>query len=189
MKGLLYGALAALTVGCLPNAQARSLALEVLLPPVQGWQITATQKLSSVTCYARRKDTDGQRLALSAKTGTTPDPTWDLQITSRQRALEAGVERAAASLIVDGSPVATGSALAIGDSRGSQRVSRYVRFEFPALHDALDAILEAPAVELHTPGLAPLNIESLPPAITALEQCQRDSVNAAFWNKAIQICN
>ncbi|MEH6565997.1 MAG: hypothetical protein V7756_11785 [Halopseudomonas sp.] len=188
MKGFAFCALLLLAVGSAQSIQARSLAHEVTLPPVQGWQITATRKVSSVSCAARRRDTEGQRLYLSARVIADREATWELQVTTRLRAL-LDVAQATASVLVEDTPVATGQVLALGESTGSQGAGRYVRYEFAELAGGVVAIKPASAVELAAPGLAPLQIGSLAPIVTALEQCQRDSLNPAFWNKAVTLCN
>ncbi len=184
MKGLLAGALLLLAVGSAQHSQARSMAQEVRLPHVQGWQITATRKISSVTCSAQQSATDGQQLYLSVRALPDDAFAWNLQFTSRDRTLTAGVQQAAASLLVNGAPASTGSVVAIGDS-----TRRYVRFEFAPLASSVAAIKPASAVELTAPGLAPLSITALAPLITALEQCQQDGLTPGFWNNATTHCN
>jgi hypothetical protein len=189
MKALLPCALLLLVLVIPQVSQARSMAKDVRLQVVQGWQISATGRVGSVTCAARRRDTDGQRLYLSVKVIADREATWELQVTTRHRALAADVAQAAAGLLVAGTPVATGSAVALGSSTDSQGAGRFVRFEYPALTGGVEAIKQASAVELSAPGLAPLQIASLAPIVTALEQCQQNSLNPAFWNNALTRCN
>ncbi|MEH6491305.1 hypothetical protein [Halopseudomonas sp.] len=189
MKAFLPCALLLLLMVIPKAPQARSMAQEVRLPVVQGWQISATRKIGAVTCAARRRDTDGQRLYLSVRVIAERESTWDLQVTTRHRALAADATQTTASLLAAGTPVATGRAVALGSGTDSQGAGRFVRFEFAALTNGVESIKQAYAVELAAPGLAPLQIESIAPIVTALEQCQRDSVNPAFWNKAVTLCN
>ncbi|WP_353386316.1 hypothetical protein [Halopseudomonas sabulinigri] len=184
MKGLLPGALLLLAVGSAQHSQARSMAQEVRLPHVQGWQITATRKIRSVTCSAQQSATDGQQLYLSVRALPDDGFAWNLQFTSSHRTLTADVQQATASLLVNGAPASTGSVVAIGDS-----AKRYVRFEFAPLAGSVAAIKPASTVELTAPGLAPLSITALAPLITALEQCQQDGLTPGFWNNATTLCN
>ncbi|MDG9923925.1 MULTISPECIES: hypothetical protein [unclassified Pseudomonas] len=178
-----------LASGFQSTVEARSSALEVDLPDVQGWQIEAVKRLSSVMCSARQSEENGRNMTLLADTGKYRDGVWFLQITTRNQQLEPGVDEAAASLSLNGQHVLTGKALAVGDWTGDKRTSAYVRFDFPVIDPYIKDIKAARVVEVQVQGLPPLKLESLAPIIATIENCQQESLSDEFWKDAKLVCN
>lgn len=178
-----------LACGFTSNAIARAPAQEVELPSVQGWQIEAVKRGNSIMCSARQKDGNDKSITLLADTGKYRGGVWFLGVVSRNQYLEPNVKEAVAHLSLEGLRVVTGKVLAVGDWVGNKRTATYVRFDFPAIDAFVKDIKAAGVVELQAQGLSPLKLELLPPIITALEECQQESLNPGFWNNAKDVCN
>lgn len=178
-----------LACGFTSNAIARAPAQEIELPSVQGWQIEAVKQGDSVMCSARKKEVNGESITLLADTGKYRGGVWFLGAVSRNKYLEPDVEEAEAHLSLEGQRVVTGKVLAVGDKVGNKRTATYVRFDFPAIDTFVKDIKAADIVELQAQGLSSLKLESLSPIITALEVCQRESLNPGFWSNAKDVCN
>jgi hypothetical protein len=171
------------------NAKALMNALEIELPSVQGWRIEAVARSGSVMCAARQAEKNGEKMTLLADTGKYRGGVWFLDVTTRNQHLKAGIKKAPAYLFLDGKPVVTGEVLDIGDWRGNKRTATYVRFEFPAIDAYIENIKAARVVKVQADGLIPIKLESLLPIITAIENCQRDSLHPEFWKGAEAVCN
>ncbi|MEO4048801.1 hypothetical protein AAFN46_17115 [Pseudomonas sp. CAU 1711] len=185
LNSFLFFAIAVFAAGFQSNAQARSSALQLELPSVQGWKIEAIQRLSSISCSARQNEENGQKMTLLADTGKYRGGVWFLEITSRNHHFQPGTEEAVAHLTLDGKQVITGRALTIGDGKHISNV----RFEFPAIDAHIKDISLAQAIEIQTHELNPIKINPISPIINTLEKCQQESLNLEFWKEAKQICN
>jgi hypothetical protein len=186
LKALAFAVVALLASGLTSNLEARVPAQQVELASVQGWKIEAVRRGGSVMCKAIQPvDKNGKEMTLIADTGTYRGGVWFLDIESRNRHLAPGVEETVAHLFLDGKRVITGNVVAIGNSVGGKK---YVRFEFPAIDAYVKDIKAARVIEVQAQGLSPLNLGSLSPIITAIEECQQESLNPGFWHGAESFC-
>lgn len=185
INSFLFFGIAAFAAGFQSHAQARSSALQLELPSVQGWKIEAVKRLSSISCSARQNEENGQKMTLLADTGKYREGVWFLEIISRNHHLQPGTKEAVAYLNLDGKQIITGKAIAIGDGK---QISN-VRFEFPAIDAYIKDINTAQVVAVQTQDLSPLMLESLSPIITRIENCQQESLNLDFWKDAKLVCN
>jgi hypothetical protein len=189
LKAVVLVGIALLASGLRSNAEALVPALEVELPSVQGWQIKAVAREGSVMCSARQAEGNGEKMTLLADTGKYRGGVWFLGVVSRNQHLEPGIKEASAHLSLNGNHAATGKVLAVGDWTGNKRTATYVRFDFPAIDAYVKDIKAARVVEVQANGLSPIKLESLLPIITAIENCQHESLNPEFWKDAKSICN
>ena len=185
INSFLFFGIAVFATGFQSHAQARSSALQLELPSVQGWKIEAIQRLSSISCSARQNEENGQKMTLLADTGKYREGVWFLEITSRNHHFQPGTKEAVAYLTLDGKQVITGKALAIGDGKHISNV----RFEFPAIDAYVKDINTAQVIEVQTQDLSPLMLEPLSPIISRIENCQQESLNPDFWKDAKLVCN
>jgi hypothetical protein len=192
LKALAFAVVTLLASSLTSNVEARMPAQRVALPSVQGWQIEAVMRGESVMCSARQpREENGKEMTLIAYTGieTDRDGVWSLSVMSRNRHLAPGVDETEARLFLDGRHVITGSVVAIGDWGDDKRTVTYVRFEFPDIEDAyVEDIKAARVVEAQAQGLSSLNLGSLSPIITAIEECQQEGLNPGFWHDAESFC-
>ena len=189
LKTLVVVGVALLASGLESSAEARMAALEVELPSVQEWKIGALKRGSSVMCSARQAEVNGQRGTLLADTGKYRGGVWFLDVVSLNQHLESDILEAPAQLYLNGKQVGTGKVLDVGNWTGKKRTATYVRYEFPVIDAYVKDIKAARIVEVRAQGLSPLKLESLSPIITALENCQQESSNPAFWKDAKHVCN
>lgn len=188
-KVLVVAGAVLLASGFSPNADARSAALEVELPSVRDMSIKAIKRGSSVMCSARPMVETNPKVTLLADTGKYRGGVWFLEVVSRDLQLEPTSEDVVAYLSLNGQHVATGKALAVGNWVGNKRTETFVRFEFPAIDAYVKDIKTARIVEIQASGFIPLRVESLSPIITALENCQQESLDSEFWKGAENVCN
>ena len=181
LNGMAIGAFALFTSSLSSSVEARVAALQVELPSVQGWQIHAVSRGGGVMCSARPKEESDVAITLLADTGKYRGGEWFLGIVSRNQHLEPSIEETEASLVIDGKQVATGTAVAT--------IGRFVRFDFPAIDSHVEKIRAAHVIEVQAQGLIPLQLESLSIIINTIEECQTESRNPEFWNRAEHVCN
>ena len=148
LKTFVFVGVAVLASGFNLDAQALVPALKIELPGVQGWQIEAVKRGSSVMCSARQNEENGQKMTLLADTGQYRGGVWFLEVVSRNQHLESGVEETVARLSLNGKQVVTGKVLAVGNWIGSKRTATYVLFDFPAIDAYVKDIKAARVVEV-----------------------------------------
>ena len=154
--------------------------LELQLPGVDGWQITAI-RMVSVICSATKSNNGTDQHVIADKggyEGYQGGVIWSLSVDHRLNRLKAGVDETEAKLLLNSRFLAIGKAVRL--------TSTYTRFEFrPTAMDSSINDLETPgSLEIKAEGIDPIALESLSPIISALKKCHQDSSEPDFWKNA-----
>jgi hypothetical protein len=188
VRPFIIAAIIVLVIATSPNVEARVRSLEVKLPGVDGWQIMARDRLSSVSCSGT-KIINGIDLHVIADKGGYQGGVWFLSVTSHHHRLKAGLDEAEAKLLLNSRSLVVGKALSVSDRVGKKRTSTYTRFEFPAIDSSINDLETPGSLEIKAEGIDPIALESLSPIISALKNCHQDSSEPDFWKNAEEKCN
>jgi hypothetical protein len=171
------------------TVEARVRSLEIELASIDGWEITARERVSTVSCFAEKSKGDTDIILIANDKEIYQGGLWYLSVTFHNVRLKPGIEEVEAQLSLNRRVLAVGKAFSVGDTVRGIRTNRYTRFEFPAL-DSLIVDLETPSsIDIQAEGIEAIKLESLSTIIKALKKCHKDSSIPSFWKDAEEKCN